>query len=448
MELANTYFMNKWPDPTQAIVTDKTRPSNLWTRGTYYEGLMAYYYICRDTDLYTYAVDWGTFHKWEPTYGGTTATDADFICCTQTYIELYQLDPKPERISKITSNADYLINSTRSNYWWWIDALQMAMPVFAKLGTVYSDNKYFDALYRFYSFTRYRSKGTGLYNTTDHLWYRDSTFLPPITSPNGKQVYWSRGNGWVFAGLARVLDVMPETAPHYAEYLTTFLEMAEALIAVQRYDGFWNMNLADSLHYGGKETSGTAFFTFGLAWGINKGILSDAIYRPYVVKAWNGMVNDALHPDGAIGYMQTTGKEPVPGVAYDILPAFEDYGLGAFLLAGSQVYKLAADSVATGNQNIEQIKNAELLPAYPNPFNNVMHISYRVGNNDHVNLAIFDILGNKIYTIHNNRKLRQGTYHETWNGTDQNGKQLPNGVYIIRFQASKYMKVQKVNLLR
>jgi rhamnogalacturonyl hydrolase YesR len=450
MVLANNYFMAKWPDPTLAIVTDKTRPSNIWTRGTYYEGLMALYYINRDTNLYKYAVDWGTFHKWEPAYGGTTTRHADNHCCMQTYLELYNLDKKEERRTKVKTCIDNMINSTKRNDWTWIDALQMAMPVYAKLGTIYNDNKYFNAMYELYSFPRYRSKGVGLYNTSDHIWWRDSSFLPPVTTSHGKQVYWSRGNGWVLAAFARVLDVMPAGAPHRDEYVTTFTEMSQALIAIQRTDGFWNVSLADSLDYGGKETSGTAFFTYGLAWGINKGYLDEATYKPYVIKGWNGMVNDALHSNGFLGYVQGTGKQPSDGqpVTYTSVPNFEDYGLGAFLLAGSEVYKLAVDSTSTGNKTINANNETALLTVYPNPFSNIVHISYRVNDENSVNINIYDMFGNIVYSFRSNKRLHKGIFNETWNGVGQNGKNLPNGMYIVRFQCGNYVKTQKINLLR
>jgi rhamnogalacturonyl hydrolase YesR len=147
----------------------------------------------------------------------------------------------------------------------------------------------------------------------------------------------------VFAALTRVLDIIPENAPHRQEYLMTFKEMAAAIKAVQRDDGFWNVSLHDPDNFGGKELSGTAFFTYGMAWGINQGILSKKDYLPVVVKAWNGMANDSVHPNGFLGYVQGTGKQPSDSqpVTYDRVPNFEDYTLGAFLLAGSEVYQLA-----------------------------------------------------------------------------------------------------------
>ena len=342
MTLANNYFMDKWPNPAVNIVTDKSRPSNIWTRATYHEGLMALYRIDPKKSYYDYSVQWAESHNWEPAYGGTTTRNADDQACGQTYIELYLIDQQQQRIEKIKTVIDRMINSSKIDDWWWIDALHMGMPLFAKLGAVYHDSSYYNRLYEMYMHTKTVEGGNGLYNSIDHLWWRDKDFDPPHTSPNGEDTYWSRGNGWVLAALARVLDVMPEDAPHRDEYIKTFKEMSEALIPIQREDGFWNVSLHDSTEYGGKETSGTAFFVFGLAWGVNNGLLTDPVYKNAAVKGWNGMVNYALHVNGFLGYMQSTGKQPSDGqpLTYDKVPNFEDYGLGSFLLAGSEVIKL------------------------------------------------------------------------------------------------------------
>jgi unsaturated rhamnogalacturonyl hydrolase len=347
MTLANDYFMAKWPDPTVDIVTDRARPSNIWTRSTYYEGLMALHGIDPKALYYNYAVQWAEGHNWEPAYGGTTTRNADNQCAGQTYLELYQIDPQPGRITPIKTTIDRMVNSTRSDDWWWIDAVHMAMPVFAKLGAILDDDSYFEKMYDLYDYTKTQQGGSGLYNPVDHLWWRDASFDPPYTAPNGEDTYWSRGDGWVFVALARVLDVLPLDAPHRAEYVTTFQEMAAALLPIQREDGFWNVSLHDPNDYGGPETSGTAMFTYGLSWGLNNGLLTGEQYLAAATNGWNAMVQDALHPNGFLGYVQSTGKQPSDGqpVTYDRVPNFEDYGLGAFLLAGSEVYQLALPEI-------------------------------------------------------------------------------------------------------
>jgi rhamnogalacturonyl hydrolase YesR len=341
MILANDYFMNKWPDPGKSIITNRERPSNIWTRAVYYEGLMALHQIYPKKEYYEYAVAWGEFHKWGMRDGNTTR-NADNHCCGQTYIDLYNIDPKPERIMNIKICMDMLINTPQNDDWSWIDAVQMGMPVLAKLGALYNDNRYFEKMYQMYMYTKTKHGGNGLYNPKDGLWWRDKDFVPPYKEPNGEDCYWSRGNGWVFAALARVLDIIPKNAPHRDEYIKTFKKMAVALKKIQRDDGFWNVSLHDPNNFGGKETSGTALFVYGMAWGINNGILKRNEYLPVIVKAWNAMANESVHENGFLGYVQGTGKEPKDGqpVTYDNVPDFEDYGLGCFLLAGSEVYKI------------------------------------------------------------------------------------------------------------
>lgn len=343
MVLANNYFMKEWPDPgAKVTVKGVTRESTLWTRGVYYEGLMAMYKLDPKKEYYDYAVDWGEKHQWGPRDGKITR-NADNQCAGQTYIDLYLIDKKPERIEKIKQCVDLMVNSDKSDDWNWIDALQMAMPVFAKLGVIYNDNKYFERMYDIYNYSKTVHGGKGLYNPAEHLWWRDKDFVPPYKEPNGENCYWSRGNGWVVAAMLRVLDIMPKNAPHRDEYLTVYKDMMEALIPLQREDGYWNVSLKDPTHFGGKELSGTALFTYGMAWGVNNGILKKKTYLPLLTKAWNAMSKECLHPDGMLGYVQGTGKEPKDGqpVAYDHVPDFDDYGLGCFLLAGSEVYKIS-----------------------------------------------------------------------------------------------------------
>ncbi len=340
MELANTYFMNKWPDPGKEIFTNIARPSNIWTRAVYYEGLMELYKLDKDKALYDYAVDWGQKHNWALRGGATR--NADNQCCGQTYIDLYLIDPKPERIQAIKTSIDEMVKSDKKDDWNWIDAIQMSMPVFARLGNMYKDTSYYRKMYDLYSFAKNSHGTNGLYNPQDHLWWRDKDFVPPYKEPNGEDCYWSRGNGWVVAALIRSLDLLPKTDPHYAEYMKDYKDMMTALLPIQRPDGFWNVSLHDSTHFGGKELSGTALFIYGMAWGMNHGLLDKKTYRAPALKAWSAMSRECVHEEGKLGFVQGTGKEPKDGqpVNYDHTPDFEDYGLGCFLLAGSEIYRM------------------------------------------------------------------------------------------------------------
>ena len=338
----NDYFMKKYADYTLPSFFGRVRPSNIWTRGVYYEGLMALYSIYPREDYYSYTYDWADFHKWGMRNGNTTR-NADDHCCGQTYIDLYNICPSdPNMIRNIKASIDMVVNTPQVNDWWWIDAIQMAMPIYAKFGKMTGDQKYYNKMWDLYTYTRNTHGEAGMYNAKEGLWWRDQDFDPPYKEPNGKNCYWSRGNGWVYAALVRVLDEIPADETHRQDYINDFLTMSKALKQCQRTDGFWNVSLHDESNFGGKETSGTALFVYGMAWGIRNGLLDRKEYLPIVLKAWNAMVKEAVHPNGFLGYVQGTGKEPKDGqpVTYKSVPDFEDYGVGCFLLAGTEVYKL------------------------------------------------------------------------------------------------------------
>jgi len=341
MQLANNYFMEKWPNVGKTIVTNKERPSNIWTRGVYYEGLMALHEIYPKEAYYKYAYDWAEFHKWG-FRNGNANRNADDYCAAQTYIDLYNLEPDSKKLKNTKACINMLLNTPQLDDWSWIDAIQMGMPVFAKLGVLENDERYFQKMYDMYMFTRDKHGDNGLYNPKDGLWWRDADFDPPYAEPNGEDSYWSRGNGWVIGALAKTLAIIPEDAPHREQYIMDLKSMAEALAAIQRKDGFWNVSLHDPTHFGGKETSGTALFIYGMAYGVNNGILDKDKYLPIIEKGWHAMTKDALHKNGFLGYLQSTGKEPKDGqpLSYDKVPDFEDYGLGCFLLAGAEIYRI------------------------------------------------------------------------------------------------------------
>ncbi|SHE47627.1 glycoside hydrolase family 88/105 protein [Chryseobacterium takakiae] len=342
-ERANHYFMNKWPDAGKEIVGKKVWPSNLWTRAVYYEGLMALYKIHPKKEYYDYALDWSQKHNWDM-MRGTFTRNADNQACGQTYLDLYEIDGKkhPERIKYVKMSMDSMIASGKSDDWWWIDALQMGMPIFTKLGRITGDKKYFDKNYEMYAFTKYKHGGNGLYNPKDKLWWRDKSFVPPYKEPNGEDCYWSRGNGWVIAALARTLQDTPKSDPHYQEYLQDYKDLLSALVPIQREDGFWNVSLHDPTNFGGKEMTGTALFVYGMAYGINNNLIDKKTYLPVLTKAWTAIVKDSVQPNGFLGWVQGTGKEPKDGQPLSVNkePDFEDYGLGCLLLAASEVYQL------------------------------------------------------------------------------------------------------------
>ena len=351
MKLANDCFINDPAhDPCNNCLTGR-RASTIWTRAVYYEGALAYFNVSEDSAALDHAVDWGTFHSWNLRDDNTATTNADNQCIGQCYIDLYRLEQRQERIATIKSCIDMMLDNPSNNFWTWIDAIQMSMPVFAKLAAEYEDGRYLDKMHRLYEYTK---TTLGLYNKEDGLWWRDANFIN-AKSPNGKKIYWSRGNGWVFAALVRVLEELPAADARREGYATVVKEMAAALKKVQRDDGFWNENLADPDHFGGPEVTGTGLFVYGMAWGINNDILDAGEYLPTIKKAWKAIADSAIFPDGKLGYVQGTGDAPgdngskVENVtpSRDIVPDFDDYGLGCVLLAGSELVKLVEQATGT-----------------------------------------------------------------------------------------------------
>ena len=334
--------MEKWPDVGKRIVHEVSRASNIWTRAVYYEGMMELYKLDPKPEYLNYVLRWADFHKWDLRDGQTYTRNADNQCAGQIYIDLYKMDPQPIRIEKIKASIDSMMRTDKIDDWNWIDAIQMAMPVFTDLGVIHKEPAYWERMHEMYMFTRDKHGDHGLFNPEDNLWWRDKDFDPPSKEPNGEDCYWSRGNGWVFAALVRVLDMLPKDAPHRQQYENDFRLMAEALVKVQRKDGFWNVSLHDPNNFGGKETTGTSLFVYGMAWGVRNGYLQKEKYLPVIAKAWNAMLKDSVHPNGFLGYVQGTGKEPKDGqpVTKTSVPNFEDFGLGCFLLAGSEVFKM------------------------------------------------------------------------------------------------------------
>ena len=345
--LANDYFMAKYEDPTVPTNVKRVRPSSLWTRAVYYEGLMALQLVDPQKRYVDYTLTWANFHKWTPR-NGTKTCDADDQCCGQTYIEIMEYDslPDSENIKYLRENLDYQMqtvnpkNGSLYGWWTWIDAIQMAMPLYVQMYKVTGEKRYLDHAMKMYRWSR-NECGGGLFNTKEGLWWRDADYVPPYREPDGQQCYWSRGNGWVYAALVRCMNLLPEKSKEYKELKRDFMLMSKALLKCQREDGFWQPSLV-STNYAMPETSGTALFLYGYAWGMMKGYLKPQQYRAAADKAWQGIVTKALHPDGFIGWMQGTGKDPSAGqpVSYTSIPDFEDYGTGCLLLGATEYYKL------------------------------------------------------------------------------------------------------------
>lgn len=346
MRRVNDYFMKTYEDPTVPTNWKKVRPSSLWTRAVYYEGLMALYEIDPQQRYLDYTDRWADFHQWTPR-NGTPTCDADDQCCSQTYLMRYDQTKDNKMFAPTRENLNHqmTVGSPKGGgslygWWTWIDAIQMAMPIYMQMYRLTGEKAYRDHGMKMYRWSR-NECGGGLFNEKDGLWWRDADYVPPYQEPDGQQCYWSRGNGWVYAALVRCMNELPRKDKAYKELKRDFLMMSKGLRKCQREDGFWNPSLV-STNYAMPETSGTALFLYGICWGMRQGYLDAKDYRPVADRAWAAMVSKAVHPNGFLGWMQGTGKDPSAGqpLSYTRIPDFEDYGTGCFLLGATEYYKL------------------------------------------------------------------------------------------------------------
>jgi unsaturated rhamnogalacturonyl hydrolase len=264
---------------------------------------------------------------------GPRVSHADDQAIGQTYLELYSDRREPRMIAPTREQFDELMKTPDDPdkpAWWWCDALFMAPPVWARLYRATGDKAYLDYMDREWQIT-----SRLLYDPEEHLYFRDASYLHK-TEANGKKLFWSRGNGWVMAGIVRVLEEMPENYPMRSIYLEQYRQMAERVASLQGADGLWRSGLLNADAYPLPEVSGSAFFVYSLAWGIDYGLLDRAKYLLVVQKGWAGLISH-IYEDGRLGCIQPIGGAPgvfKPSSSYV-------YGVGAFLLAGSEVDRLA-----------------------------------------------------------------------------------------------------------
>jgi rhamnogalacturonyl hydrolase YesR len=301
-----------------------------WTYAALYDGLLAASKTTGDHRYHDRVLQVAIDNHWSL---GPRPEHADDHAVGLTYLAFYAEKQDPERIAPTRDGMDKLLarpDDPTKNLWWWCDALYMAPPVLSQLSVATGDQKYLDFMNHEWWLT-----SSALYDPAEHLYFRDNRYLT-MHEANGQKVFWSRGNGWVLAGLAMVLQRMPAQYPDRAKYEAQYKEMAERIADLQQADGLWRAGLLDPGAYPNPEISGSAFFTYAMTWGINHGVLDRKKFLPVVSKAWRGMLSH-VYADGRLGSIQPIGAEPgkfKPSSSYV-------YGVGAFLLAGSELTQLA-----------------------------------------------------------------------------------------------------------
>ncbi|MFV0375791.1 MAG: glycoside hydrolase family 88 protein [Mangrovibacterium sp.] len=330
MRKANDYFLR----------SELTPGDSHWNKAVYYSAELDLFELTRDSTYLAHSFSWAKRNKFSLVLDRgenlSEIRNADKQCCGQAYFKLSQFYQNNSMIDNIIICMENMLLDNRDNYWTWIDALYMAMPVLIETGNFKNDARYYKKTYELFTFTKDK---IGLYSSNG-LWYRDADYLPEHNiTIRGKAIHWSRGNGWVYAALAKTLAKLPPTAIGRSEYLAVYKKMSKAIVNQQRKDGFWNRNLVDPLDYPGPETSGTALFAFGLAWGINNDVLTEREYWESVSCAWQALSEVSLSQTGFLGYVQPQGASPKFG-GLDISANTEDFGVGVFLSAGFEISKL------------------------------------------------------------------------------------------------------------
>ena len=358
IDRVNTYWQANNPAEVRSF----------WDNAAYHTGNMEAYLLTGEQRYLDYSLRWAEHNKWM----GATESDpakweyktygedqrhvlfGDWQICFQTYIDLYwvamgsyvpgrkgassspAINPS-QRIERAKEVMHYEAYSNANDYWWWADALYMVMPVMTKMYRLTGDVRYLDKLYENICYT-----DSIMLDVETGLYFRDGKYVYPAhKTESGKKDFWARGDGWALAGLAKVLKDMPESYPHRQFFVDKYVRLAHAVAGLQQKEGYWTRSMMDPQQAPGPETSGTAFFTYGILWGVNNGYLSKKEFAPVIKKAWRYLTKMALQPDGKVGYVQPIGEKAIPGQVVN-QDSQANFGVGAFLLAACEYLRFCS----------------------------------------------------------------------------------------------------------
>jgi unsaturated rhamnogalacturonyl hydrolase len=172
----------------------------------------------------------------------------------------------------------------------------MAPPVWVKMYKATGERKYLDYVHDL----NWKRTSDLLYDKEEHLYARDASYINK-REPNGKKIFWSRGEGWVLGGIARILDYIPA-----GRSAARLLRAAAARNVgqgrqLQGPDGMWHAGLLDPA-----DLSAAGGFGFGAVrvrrWptASTAAILDEKTYRPVIAKAWAGILKN-VYADGRLG---------------------------------------------------------------------------------------------------------------------------------------------------
>lgn len=313
-----------------------------WTNAVLYIGMLKWAQTTETPSVY---VDWlmkiGEENEWSVSanfanYPKYQYYHADELCIGQFYLGMYDCYKKDTMLHAVQDRVDWIMTHpadssmkySNKQRWTWCDALFMAPPVYAHLARITGKTNYLEFMHANFLQTYHH-----LYDRNHHLFFRDDSYLSKQEA-NGAKVFWGRGNGWVLAGIANILELLPENSALRPFYMQLFVELAARLSSLQDDKGFWHASLLDPDSYPSPETSSTALIAYGLAYGVNHHLL-DMSYLPVVRKAWTALTS-TVDKNGKVGWVQPIGADPKK-VTREMTAV---YGVGAFLMAGTEIMKL------------------------------------------------------------------------------------------------------------
>jgi unsaturated rhamnogalacturonyl hydrolase len=320
MVSAGNYWVANGPDQA---------PAN-WQNSTFQVGNLALVLTTGQSNHKT--LPWAQAVQYQLPIDANQPFAAQSEAAGEAYLDLFKYFHPDTPLGPLRNQVAAEVTSVQQgnrSYWDSVDDLNMAMPSFARLGVLDGSEADLAAMQTLFHYTEKQAGGRGLFNEFTGLWNQTAKFSDALTFP-------ALGNGWALSALTKVLQVLPDNDPRRPEYLRVFKKMAATIKLVQRPDGFWNSNLLNPFDHSGPESSGTALLTYGLAWGVNAGVLDSAAYLPTVYYGWNALYTKALLASGLVVYALENASKPSAAKASDT----NAYTVGAFLLAGQQIAKL------------------------------------------------------------------------------------------------------------
>lgn len=322
LQLAANYWIGRTPN----------YPDSTWFNAIFIKGLIDTYRLTHDVKYLNYATGWAKHNNWSiptnaPNYDGPEAS--------QEFIDLYELDPAHPALdianaqAYVTKQTARVEKGTVSDLSY-VDAVRLgALSAFARLGALNHNATEIDAMAKMFAYTE-----SHIYDKKASLWWRDSRWV-------GTTVHWSRGNGWIVMALTDTIAALPAGDSHRAHYISLLQAMSTKLKATQQSGGYWTADVDHPASYPSSEETGTSFFTYGIARGIQMGYLDKTTYLPVVQKAWNWLSTKSLHSNGLVGYVQGPSSHPSQFQPISSSATY-NYGVGGFLMAGAEVARLTA----------------------------------------------------------------------------------------------------------